>query len=286
MANIKTVLHTYLFDVTTATGAAQHKELCDKLTAQGLECFISHGGDSHYLGGQLDGKAVELETEHLFDNQWNSAPIPGFSEKGYRLFNWAEDYNSKIGAPPGIKRGHYLEQTEEMKDVLRNTHKCGYCGHMEPAAKGYVFCPKCIGSEYLTKDHLKLTRMRPVSVKGNYPELSQAELDNHLPVWIAAQTKKKGENVEKLNAAKRLELEKSRDEALKHAVIEHDGFIWFMDRDINVHNCIYYKHNQTFSFGWRSPVDPEIEKALLEIVSEFPFKYEIKCADGRVLKNQ
>lgn len=283
---IKTTLHTYSFYIDTPEGAAAWKLLSDKLRSQGLSVFESHGGGSHYLGEDLDDTVVELELDHLFNNQWNTAPIPGFSDKGYRVFDWALDYNPY--GNPNLKRGHYLEQTGEMDDVRRNTHKCGYCGKMEPAAKGYVFCPHCLDSQYLTFENLKLTRM--VSVKENnsgfqYPELSDAEKSHLIPLFKEAQLKG-GIARNKSAIAKKLEdLEKTRDAVIKHAGIEYDGFKWFLDRGINTDNLIYYKHTRVFCWGWRNPIDDVLVATLLDIVSEFPFNYEMICADGRNLKN-
>lgn len=287
MTTIKTTLHNYYFDIRTEQGAADYKALVKTLRAAGLKCFCSHGGGSHYLGGKMEKvQAVELETECLFANQWNTAPIPGVSEKGYRVFDWAEDYESNIGAPKGIKRGHYLEQTAEMKEIRRNIHKCGYCGKQEPAAKGYVFCPHCIGSEYLTSAQLHLTRMVSIEqdgVNAARAELTEAERAHLLPLYKDAQINGNTERDKKRIADKRAALVNSRDKAIRVANTEHDGFMWFLDRGINTDNLIYYSHTNTFCWGWRNPIDDCLKDEILEIISEFPFNYSLKCADGKTL---
>jgi len=276
---VKTTLHTYCFDIRNPEEKAAYAGLCEKLKGMGLSCFETWGGTGHYHPlTAIDGREIELETAHVFSNQWNTAPIDGFSEKGYRVFDWAQDY--PINFSKSIKRGHYLDQTTEMDEVRRNRKKCGYCGHQETAQTGHVFCPKCIGSEYLKADELHLTRMQYVTDEGKRAPLTDAERAHLMPLYIAAQTKKVKAETEKARA----EVIDKCEKAVKNAETERDGFLWLMDHGVNTHNVIYYSHNNTFSFGWRSPVSPEVESALLDVISEFPFPYEIKCQDGRKLE--
>jgi hypothetical protein len=84
-------------------------------------------------------------------------------------------------------------------------------------------------------------------------------------------------------AKERADLETEYRKEKAAAKTKHDGFLWLMDHGINTENCIYYSHTDRFSFGWRNPVDKEMESAILDVISEFPFAYEIKTADGRKL---
>ena len=52
--------------------------------------------------------------------------------------------------------------------------------------------------------------------------------------------------------------------------------VWLLDRNINAENCIYYSHTRKFCFGWRNPVSESVKSALLDVLVEFPFDYEIK----------
>ena len=159
MTTIKTRIFSYSFDISKPEDAAAYAALCEKLKAVQPRQMKSHdGGKSSYYKAAFDkpeGVEITLETKHLFTNQWNTAAIEGVSEKGLRVFDWAEDYMLSGGAYGSAysakyhKRGHYLEQTPEMAEIRRNTCKCRYCGKQEPAQKGYVFCPHCIDSEYL-----------------------------------------------------------------------------------------------------------------------------------------
>jgi hypothetical protein len=281
---MKALIHGYVFDTRNADENDAYKELCKRLKSLGLKCFETHGGASHCfpftLGVNRDsGVEIELETAHLFDNQWNTAPIEGVSESGLRVFDWAQDYN-----PHGnkhLKRGHWLDQTEDMREARRNTCACGYCGKQEPSQKGYVFCPHCIGSEYLKASDLYLTRMQRVDIRKSRAPLTQSESEYLLPFYREAQLHGRTEQDKKRIAKEREDLESSYKKAVYVAKVEHDGFLWFMDRGIRTDNLIYYAHTDRFCFGWRNPIDAEMLSGVLEVISEFPFSYDIKCADGQ-----
>lgn len=281
MNTIKTVIRAYRFDIRNKEEKAAWLALRDSLKAQGLRLMESHGGASHWLNG-YDGVSVDLETAHLFDNQWNTAPIPGKSETGLRVFDWALDY--KPNGSPDIKRGHYLEQTEEMRQVRADRIACGYCGKQAPASSGLKFCPHCIGSEYLKSSDLHLTRMRGVTFAGSRAPLTPEELAERLPLCRDAQINGNTERDKKRIAAKRADIESKYRKAVDNATTERDGFTWLMDRGINTADVIYYSHTGRFGFGWRGQgVDAELLSPLLDVISEFPFPYDITCADGRKL---
>jgi hypothetical protein len=274
--NLKTKLHIYRFDLREPDQAKAWQELRDHLKP-GPHCMESHnGGQSFHYNEWMRELDVELECEHLFSNQWNTAPIPGVSDIGYRVFDWALDFE-----PNGnrhIKQGHYLDQTEEMREIRRNTHVCGYCGRQEPAAKGYTFCPHCIGSEYLKAGELCLTRMRPVYVEINVERapLTEAEREHLLPLYREAQLHGNTERDRARLAQQRRDLKEKHDASIRNANAEFEGFTWLLDHGLKIDNVIYYSHTGRFEFGWRKPIDAEYLSQLLDIVSEFPFDYDIK----------
>lgn len=287
-ATISTVYHAYRFDLNKPAEKEQYEALREKLTGMGLKCFESWGGKgSHYSGG-LDGVTLQLETKHLFNNQWNTAPVAAAdsktaAENGMRVFDWAQD--ACVGDfPRWLKRGHWLEQTPEMAAIRRDVHKCGYCGAQEPASKGLVFCPHCIDSQYLEASNLYLTRLVCIADTNKpRPPLTEEERAALLPLYKDAQLHGTTERGKARIAKERADVESKFRKATHAATTERDGMIWLMDHGIRTDNCIYYSHTDRFCFGWRSPVSDEIKSALLDIISEFPFSYDIKCADGRTL---
>lgn len=287
MANtISTVLHHYRFDTSNPEQAAAYAELkTNTLQKLGFPVWTIDARFKAYCAEEkaqdafmdavrkADGQTIDLDCAHLFANQWNA------KDPGLRLFNWGE----MIYKNRHIKRGYWLEQTPEMAEVLRNTHNCGYCGAQEPAAKGYTFCPHCLGSEYLTREDLHLTRMRPVGDTGDRAPLTDAEAAHLLPIYKEAQLHGRTARDKARIAKQRADIAKDLGRATRKAQTEHDGKLWLLDNGLKIDNVIYYEHKNVWCFGWRTKVDPDFLSAILDVISEFPFSYEILCADGRTL---
>lgn len=271
---IKTELRVYCFDTSNPQEASAYKALVAELKASGLRRFCSHGGGSHYRP-DIAG-CVELEVGHLFADQWNTHPI-GDSVIGQRVFDWAEDYNSSMGAPLNIKRGHYLVQVPEMAEVRRNTVRCGYCGKQEPAAKGYVFCPHCLSSAYLDEGSLHLTRMCPIS-EDTRRALTEQELAHLLPLYKQAQiTGAEARTVVRNKAQRQAVLDKYTAET-SNATIERDGMLWLLDKGVNMDNVIYYPHTKVFCIGWRQPVPEYVAIGWVDMLNTFPYSWEVRGA--------
>lgn len=275
---IKTIYHAYNFDISKPEDLAQWTALKARLTEQGLTCFETWGGKNKHYQPSLDGRELALETKCLFANQWNTAPVADYwnGAQGLRVFDWAMDYQQYA---KNYKRGYYLDQTAEMQEVRRNTHKCGYCGKQEPAAKGYVFCPHCIDSEYLDEQTLPLTRMIAVEDTDKREiraDLTQAEREYLLPLYREAQLHGKTERGKERLIKQRQDIEQKAEKRIRSAKAERDGMTWLLDHGVKIDNVIYYDHTGKFSFGWRKPVSQDVKSGLLDILVEFPFEYEIK----------
>lgn len=259
---MKTTLHTYTIDIKSKGGYEEWNTLCCRLAA-------TNGRPMRVLADperdRLEPGEVELELEHLFSNQWNTATN--------RVFDWYEG----VYPNASLKHGHYLDITDEMREIRRNTNVCGYCGHQEAAAKGLVFCDRCLDSPYLKEPDLFLTRMMSVETwPADRAPLTEAELAHLMSEYVRRQTTgADSRNAQKL-AKHRRDIEKKFEKAVGDATAERDGMLWLMDRGFDIDNVIYYTHTQRFGFGWRSPVSDAVASKLLEVVSEFPFAYEIK----------
>lgn len=265
---IKTVLHTYNFDISEPEQAAQYKKLAAELRATpGRGEWMNtwgppgQGTPAH----EIPAGPVDLETDFLFDNQWNTPT--------HRVFDWYEEFPAII--PARIKRGHYLDITEEMIQIRRQTLVDGWAGNFFPASSGLKFntLPSAIGSPYLKETELHLLRLLPVADRhGKRAELTAEEKAFLLPLYVAAQTK----NREEAKIAKLAELRADLAKKLKLANMKHDGFTWLLDHDVSVENCIFYSHTAQFCFGWRNPYTGEARLALLEALKAFPFPYDVK----------
>ena len=281
-ATIGTTFHAYRFNLKDPNEKILYEELAAKLEAQGLRCFETWGGKGKHYMPELDGKHIELEPEFLFENQWNTAPIEGVSANGLRVFDWAQDYMERERAQ--VAQGHYLDQTAEMQEARRARFACGYCGKQYQARAWLPeFCTACLDSEYLKVSDLPLLRLRCVTNKAKREDLTPEERDRLLPAYKSAQLHGSTVRGRKRIAEKRARIEREYREKTAAAKTEHDGLLWLMDHGLSVHNVIFYSHTGRFCFGWRKPVEPEVQSEILDIISEFPFSYEIKCADGRTL---
>jgi hypothetical protein len=297
---IRTIVHAYNFDTSKAHEAAEYAALVAARQAEGREVFKSHGGGgSHYMP-ELDGAAVDLETAHVFDNQWNTGPIPGVSEKGRRVFDWAEDAIWNYGRENlTTRRGHWLELTDDMIRVRRETLKCGYCDahYQANEAPADLFCTKCTGSEYLKESELNLTRLLPAGASFGVKRepLTDAEAAALLPVYREAQLT--GRNARDVDATRKAlaRIEKRRADTIATAetkkrsadtvrdielwVLDNLGYRW-------LGNVIFYDHTGRAGFGWYKPLSAEDLSTLLDKVSEFRWPYDIKTADGRTLSGE
>lgn len=282
---METTLRAYCFDTHRSDERAAWSALQARLLASHPHCMHSHGGASHWLE-RLDGATVTLETQHVFDNQWNTAPIPGDSNAptGRRVFDWALDFE-----PSGnysLMRGHYLDQTDAMRETRANRRACGYCGHQYTLPDAPNFCGECMGSEYLKASELHLLRVRGVGLHTKREPLTDAERAQLLPLYREAQLHGISERDKTSRKRERTHILDAYDAAGKKyrlAATERDGMLWLHDHGIRTANIIFYSHTGRFCFGWRDKADPEFVSALLEVVSEFPFPYDIKCHDGRTL---
>jgi hypothetical protein len=90
-----------------------------------------HSPYSDSFAAMLDkiaGQEIEVETDHLFLDQFNTVPIPGVSEKGLRVTN--------------------QNITRVIDDVRPFKMRCQFCG--KTSDLGDV-CPDCGKTEYLFK---------------------------------------------------------------------------------------------------------------------------------------
>lgn len=275
-----TTIHVYRYDISNPKDATAYQALCAKMEAQGTKCFESWGGGGSHHKPSLDGVQITLETEHIFDNQWNTAPIPGVTDKGLRVFDWAMDYKDWGRS---IKQGHYLDLTPEMVEVRENRLKCGYCGkqyNKRNTPPPPAFCNQCLGSEYLKENELYLTRVIPVTSKTFTP-LTTDEQATLLPAYHAEQEGKGSERSRKARETYGERLKKEHDAKVAELTVKYNGLKWLFDHGCSVRlmkNCIYYSHLDTFTFGWSEPLHESSEdmKWLYANMSEFPYTYDLK----------
>lgn len=284
--NLRATLHAYRFNLAIPTEATAYSSLVARLELAGLKKFATISSrtkgsrDFEKKIAQLDGQTVEIDGTFLFSDQWNTKPIADISDAGMRLMGWNED----IFPNPQIKEGYWLDRSSQMLEAIRNRNACGYCGRQEAAQKGNVFCGACIDSPYLKESELYLTRMQSVALgmKARAP-LSGHEADLLVPEYRQAQIYGASERGKARIKKERADIETKYARATANAKAEHDGLLWLMDHGIKLDNVIFYDHTSRFGFGWRQPVSEAFKSDLLDIISEFPFPYDIVTEGGRKL---
>ena len=278
---LTTIIHVYKFDISKQADNEAYLALRDSLRAMGPRKEPMPGssfwGQTHKEPLNWDGQTIELETTHIFDDQWNTGPCNG-SDNGYRLFDWAEN----IYPNTNIKEGYYLEQTEPMREIRRNTSACGYCGKQEPSANGLAFCDKCIGSSTLKEEDLFLLRMCPVYRESDArTPLTEAEKAHLMPLYVDAQIHGKTEADKERRKKQLADIEAKYEKALISANNEHHGMMYLYRNGINLDNVIYYSHTGRFGFGWRKPIGPEEWARLADVLCDFPCAYDVETSfDG------
>lgn len=272
---MKTILHTYSFDTSKPAEKAAHQTLCDELRkTPGRGSWLKAIGTHDISAGE-----IELETEHLFENQWNS-------NKG-RVFDWFEESIYNYGRKSPVCRGHYLEITDEMRAIRQTVRKCGYTGkHFGPDyPHAFNLTGNGLGSPYLKEDELHLLRLLPVCGDWHTKRepLTESEKALLLPLFIEAQkvTAKELNEAEIAEARKQAEgliaeAEEKARKLIEKARIEREGLLWLIDRGMSVKNVIFYSHVPEWCFGWQKPFTGKARETLLESLRDFPFPYDVK----------
>jgi len=85
----------------------------------------SNSGWSAVLS-KIEGKTLEVETKHLFKDQYNTVPIPGVSDKGLRVM--------------------HCDVEEVIGDIRLGMARCSYCGLTTVQGES---CSKCGEMSYL-----------------------------------------------------------------------------------------------------------------------------------------
>ena len=280
MRPIKTKVHNYCLNLKNSDEAKTYTALCAERKAAGRKLMAVYSRDK--LSYKNYTSEVTIDPGHFFDNQSNT--LASKAESGKRIFDWYET----IVENKDVKIGMWTEITPELQAARDNTRKCGYCGHQygpyHNPAPADGFCDRCLTSEYLQEKDLPLLRLRPVSDKRHNHKLTKAQLDDLLPRYVTAQTTgaftANAKRLEEQRAEVQKEFEKKQEEferGIDNPHIERAGKEWLLSRGISLSNVLFYRHLGVFSFGWRGDgVGPSVKEALLKVLADFPYRYEIR----------
>lgn len=195
----------------------------------------------------------EIDTNHMFSNQYNTTC-------GLRIFEKSTRLSSPSMRP---LNGYYIsEGIDEIRDYQSRVFICHYCGEQ------YVdshpdWCTKCRSSEYLEPSNYHLLK-----ITGLHDD--PAPSDTPTPCSVLEDIDKARYN---RAVAHRDHVLRAAQKAVETAQIEADFIqacinngIWEFD------NYIFYDHSGEFVFGWRKPLSDD-EWSFLE--SHIPAGYKV-----------
>lgn len=271
---IAATLHHFQYSSASDAG---YKEMVKQIKANAdgrghcMECLHDPKSGRTKPHGTIE--TVEIETEHLFGNQWNTAD-------GRRVFDWYEGVVYNSGVRGNCRFGHWLEINPELAEIRRSTLKCGYCGHHYGPDRELVpasgFCDHCMDSPYLKESEVYLLRLLPViEPEPKRQPLTEAESAELMPKYVERQTISNRSRAVEKRAKQREKIQHDYEVDSTNAKNERDGMIWLLDRNYDIENVIYYKHTGKFCFGWRNPLSEAVKSKLSDLLCEFPFDYEI-----------
>lgn len=101
----------------------------EKMLKAGNSCILNPSFSESWLGKlkNISGKTIEVDTEFLFPDQFNTVPIEGVSEKGLRIMS------------------NLVEKV--VNDQRIGLSKCQWCGAKNPSS--VIVCMKCGRSEHI-----------------------------------------------------------------------------------------------------------------------------------------
>lgn len=253
-------INKYRLDISKENEAKQYediKAICKELK---YKLFDVINPTKHYLKDlPLEGL---VDTEFLFENQ--------YSLENHRIHDWYE----AIYPNKSIKEGYYLTGDIEKLNEFKAAHyACGYCGARYQGHDAPIFCNKCLDSEYLKEDQLKLLVLQPIKGKKR----NFKENDELLKAYKHAQDKTTQDYMTKHKArfdekAKQLQIDCNKK--IESLAYETACQIEVLKNGIDIDNLIYYSHKNQWVFGWNKPLTDNEKEKLSK--TDLSFKYIIK----------
>lgn len=273
---MKTEVKEFYFEVGSQIGKIKWRDFEAERANEGL---IRSNTVHPTFASAIVGKEVEIETDYLFADQWNATVAGG---GGFRLADFS------VFTQGNVREGYYLVMTDEMREVRKNRHICGYCGRqynktlsgMIPVKDGKAYmlqgeyhCLACCGSEHLTEAEAKLTKLCSLASKQERPEIDEA-----VKTFIL----REGENQYRRRLTSGEHNEAGR-EARKEYVERIEVIDWLAGRGMASHSA--YRTEKGWKFGWMTPIQPHLEQMMHELLRTFPFRYLLQLPNDRIIRD-
>lgn len=214
--------------------------------------------------GGIKAGVYHIETKHIFANQYNTV-------EGFRIHEYNRRYSEYNHSLTDI--GYYInpEDIKKIREVQKQVKVCNYCEAQYWNSK-QKWCNKCLGSEYLAESEMYMLELLPL-----LDDRSAINKDIKIPKYLI--NKKRKLYNAKMHLKNKQRQANDLEEA-KQGIIEaktkYNAKKWLIDNNVYTDNVIYYSHLKKFSFGWRGTLDSQYKSRLLDVLSKFPYDYEIK----------
>lgn len=252
---MKITVKKYYYNISDEKEQTEYEKLCGVLKGRGLKLFDFIAVKNNT---QIDG-SFELETEHLFNNQFNAGD--------YRCFDWCEF----IYPNRNIKQGHYVTVCPGfgyLQHLRHTTRQCGYCGKLYRESD-QQWCDSCLGSQYLERDELRLLKTHFIDQDRSF--------NTEPPVWMFVEYDRQQKEGRLIRVEKDKQAALARcEEDIKSARIQYNGFKLIIESGLDYENCIYYNHVGRFCFGWRKPLTEAEKIEIGDKLKKFPYDYDMK----------
>lgn len=220
---------------------------------------------------------LKFDDAHMFTTQLVTI-------NGQRVHDWADymnihDMHERRHKPDGWlpphRYGHYVVNIDELREIRKDIFKCGYCGkHYKEGG----WCHSCITSEYLRESSLYLLRLLPLysATPDNYTDTDEVPV-SITSNYARADYDQTVKYIKEQRAASLAHIEVDRvASTLTHAFYTYALTCGI--RVLDLKNCIYYKHTNTFCFGWSNSLSDErlsrLQKALPEYFKDAKITYK------------
>jgi len=163
----------------------------------------------------------------------------------------------------------------QLTELRNNIYKCGYCGkqYKKEDALKIEFCNCCRGSEYLDIDNYRLLKLKAISDKSNYKNIT-------IPDYVISDITEQQKATKEKNIKKEIIANKER---LKRGIAELKQktrvLNYLLDNDdfMLLHGIyIYYAHSNTLDFTYKSEkMNNDLKNIVLKYKDDIEAKLNI-----------
>lgn len=246
-----------------------------------------------------DVLAYAAQVVHNFGHWWPRSiagdySLPGREQGSHWKFAHYADQTlrAKLGLPARGSNGHergygYAVHEGVIRLTYADSHSWNWIEIAPATPEGYEKAREVAGRFTTKDDSARWQAFEEYKTVQEWPTPEWAAIADLTPYMVDDGVMKQ-RHAARMPAEDRAKLRTRMVADVDHKIeklkTKLAGFLWVLDAGLPTDNLIYYDHTGVFCFGWREPIGPEFEARILDVISEFPYPYEIRCAGGRKLE--